>query len=146
MGRYIDWADIANRYPDVAKIGGSEAVSSYWLNYVEAEIDARLAVRFTTPFTPTAPDVIKDVIIDMTYYRMTMRQKGSEVLKNSIDERISGMIDGTLYISSGVTESTVAWSEQDKTGYHTSFGPDNEIDWVVSSSWVDDVEAKRGQY
>ena len=144
MGRYIDWADISNRYPDVAKIGGSEAVSSYWLNYVEAELDARLAVRFTTPFTPTAPDVVKDIAIDMTYYRMTMRQKGSDVIKKSIDERIMGLIDGTFYIGGEATETTVAWSEQDKVGYHTAFGPDNEINWTVSSYFIEDVKAERG--
>lgn len=145
MGRYIDWADVTGRYPDAAKIAGAEAIGSYWLNYAEAEVDARLAPRFTTPFS-SAPDMVKDVAIDLTYYRLTMRQKGAEVIKGYVDERINGMISGTLYLTSSFAlENTTAWSEQAKTGYHSAFGFDNEIYWRNSSSFLIDEREKRGQ-
>lgn len=146
MGRYTNWPDIVGRYPDAAKIAGNESTGSYWLMYAEAEIDARLAPRFTTPFS-SAPDVVKDIVIDMTYYRMTLRQKGSDVIKKFIDERITGLIDGTIFLpSSSATDKSIAWSEQDKTGYHTAFGPDDDIFWRVSSTFIRDTQDERGQY
>lgn len=149
MGRYIDWADVTGRYADVAKMTGAEAVSSYWLGYAESELDARLACKYTVPFSP-APPLVKDLAIDLTYYRMTIRQKGSELIKEFIDERLTGLIAGTITLtdSSGIAVSesaTAAWSEQDKSGYHTAFGPDSELNWRVSSAWVQDVQGERGQ-
>lgn len=143
MGRYIDWADIAGRYVDVTKIGGAEAVASHWISYSEADIDARLAVAFTTPFSP-APDVIKDLCIDMAYYRMTMRQKNSEVIKAFIDERLTGLINGTIVINaSSPNDGVLAWGEQNQTGYHTAFGPDGELNWTPSSAFIQDVQDQR---
>lgn len=145
MGRYIDWSDVTGRYPDVAKLVGAEAIGSYWLNYAESEVDARLGTRYTVPFS-SAPEMVKDLAVDITYYRLTWRQKGSEVLKKLIDERVAGLISGTIYLpSSAATDKSVAWSEQDKTGYHTAFGPDNEIYWRVSSTFITDVRDERGQ-
>lgn len=150
MGRYIDWSDVAGRYVDIAKMSGAEAISSYWLNYAENELDARLAVRYTVPFSP-APPLVRDLAIDLTYYRMTMRQKGSEVIKSYIDERLGGLVGGTITLtdSSGTalaeSAASVAWSEQDKAGYHTVFGPDYELNWQSSSSFIGDVRDTRGQ-
>ena len=142
MGRYIDWADVANRYSEISKIAGAEQASSYWINYVEADLDARLASRYTTPFS-IAPDVVKDLAIDMTFYRMTIRQKGSEIIKAFIDERVLGLINGTINIDGATTQQAVAWSEQNVSGYHTAFGPDDELNWTPSSAYLADVDDQR---
>jgi phage gp36-like protein len=129
-------------------MSGAEAVASYWLGYAEAEVDARLAVKYTVPFSP-APPLVKDLAIDLTYFRMTIRQKGSELIKEFIDERFAGLIGGTITLtdSSGAAMGGIstAWSEQDKSGYHTTFGPDSELNWTVSSAWRQDVQDERGQ-
>lgn len=144
MGRYINWDDVSGRYPDVARVSGAETISSYWLSYAEAEVDARLAVRYTTPFTPTAPDIVKDLAIDVTYYKMTLRQKGSELIKASIDDRYAALINGTMAVPTSYdTATSIAWSEQAQTGYHTAFGPDSELNWTPSSSYIADVETQR---
>lgn len=149
MGRYIDWSDVANRYADVARISGAEAVGSSWLSYAEAELDARLGTLYTVPFSP-APPLVRDLAIDMTYYRMTMRQKGSDLIKEFIDERLNGLIGGTITLtdsSGSVIDPSgegLAWNEQNKAGYHTVFGPDNELKWIPSSAYIEDVEAERG--
>lgn len=147
--RYIDWADVVNRYSDVARIGGAESVSSSHLQFAEAEVDARLSVLYTVPFTP-APPLVKDLCIDLTYWRMTMRQKGSEVIKKYIDERIEGLIGGTIVLTDAAgavlpqNQESLAWSEQNQTGYHTAFGPDYELNWMPSSAYIADVDETRG--
>lgn len=144
MGRYISWNDVAGRYQDIARIAGAEGVGSYWLNAAEAEVDARLALRYTTPFTPTAPELVKDLCIDVCYAKMTIRQKGTEIIREDIERRFAMLIDGTMILPGSYdTASTLAWSEQARTGYHTAFGPDNELNWVPSSSWIADVEVTR---
>lgn len=147
MGRYIDWSDIAGRYPDIARQGGAESVASYWLAYAEAEVDARLAAKYTTPFSP-APTLVRDLCIDLTYYRMTIRQKGSELIRESLDERFAGIINGTISLPNTVeiVADTLAWSEQAQPGYHTAFGPDDALNWRPSSAYMLDVSYERGQW
>jgi hypothetical protein len=93
--------------------------------------------------------MVKDLAIDLTYYRMTIRQKGSELIKAYIDQRFEGLIAGTITLtdSSGVMVdgASLGWSEQDKSGYHTVFGPDDALNWTPSSSFISDVRDERGQ-
>jgi hypothetical protein len=147
MGRYIDWEEIAGRYPDVARIAGATGTGSYWLGYAESEVDARLAVRFTTPFSP-APDVVRDLCIDLTYYKMTMRQKNSEVIREDIEARFEALVNGTMALPTSYTvvADTLMWSEESQSGYHTAFGPDDPLNWIPSSAHMLDTEYERGRY
>ena len=141
MGRYIAWTDVAGRYPAAAKKAGDTEIGSYWLPYAESEVDARLASRYTTPFTP-CPQVIQDLCIDLTYYKMFMFEESSETLKQYIDERIEGLLNGTITLTtSGAASAGVSWSEH--SGHHTSFGPDDPVNWHVSSQWAQDVDDDR---
>ena len=146
MGRYIDWGDVVGRYPDAARIGDASAVGSYHLAFAEDEIDARMsALGYTVPFS-SAPGIIRDITIDMVYWRLTQRQKGAEVVKEYIDSRIKDIIDGTIALTVGgvsIEADSVAWSEQNKAGYHTVFGPDDPENWTPSTDQIEDVEATR---
>jgi hypothetical protein len=143
MGRYIDWGEVAGRYPKVAQIAGDTSLGSYWLQYAEYEIDGYLAQRYTTPFTPEN-QIVNDLCIDLTYYKMTMAQETSKPLWEYIKYRLDAIIAGTMVLVD-VPPSTalgaVAWSEG--AGYSTSFGPDDPVNWAVSSEWMQDVADSR---
>lgn len=139
MGRYIDWAMVTGRYQDAAKLAGDGPMGSYWLSGAEYEVDGFLASRYTVPFTP-APPIVQDLCIDLTYYKMTIQQKNSEKLWKYIEKRIEMIINGTLVIGTS-GPAGVAWSSAE--GHHTSFGPDDPINWRISSSWAQDVEEAR---
>lgn len=140
MGRYIDWQDLANRYADAAKYAGAEAVHSAWLFGVEAEIDARLSVRYTVPFSP-APDLVRDLCIDLLYARMTARQEGSEVIYDRVMETIKDMVAGTITLPGIAPLATgAAWASN---SYRTAFGPDDPINWSRSAAELDDATSER---
>jgi len=146
MGRYADWDDVANRYPDIAKLAGSIELGTSWLAGAEDELDARLAARYTVPFAAPVPGLINDLIIDMTYWRATMRQESSAVLKTFIDERLGGLVSGAIaLVSSGtvMASSTAPRASVDTAGRHTSFGPDDPIEWETDEDWIEAVEDSR---
>lgn len=145
MGRYIDWADVSGRYGDFAKGPDATQAQASFVPQAEAEIDGRLAVRYTVPFTPT-PYLVQDLCIDLAYVKATIRQPGSKVIKEYIDQRIDAIIAGTLLLtnSDGVLAISAnhAWASN---SYHSAFGLDSEINWRVDSQQLLDLSDRRGQ-
>lgn len=143
MGRYITWPDVTGRYQDAARKAGEGAVGSYWLTTAEDEIDGYLAAKYTVPFSP-APGIVRDLCVDLTYYKMIIQQPEAEKVWEYIDYRIKGILNGTLVLTSSgsvLPQGTTAWSAAE--GHHTAFGPDHEHNWHPSSSWMEDVQTER---
>lgn len=143
MGRYIDWAYVTGRYGDFAKGPDATKAGSYFVNMAESEVDARLAPKYSVPFTP-APLLVQDLCIDLAYYKATIRQDSSKAIKEYIDERFKGLLDGTILLtnSGGVIDQTgnLAWASN---SYHSSFGPDADVNWRVDSQWIQDAQDAR---
>lgn len=142
---YIDWARLSGKYPTVAPNYNASVANSYWIPAAESEVNGRLAPRYTVPFSP-CPEMVADLVVDLTYYKMTYRQENQEKLKEYIDERFKGILDGTILLttSAGALDRVAngAWVSN---SYHTSFGPDAAENWNVSSEWIGDVRDQRGQ-
>lgn len=147
MGRYIAWDSVTNRYADAAKIAGASEIGSAYLLGAEYEIDARLASLYTTPFTP-CPPVVQELCIDLTYYKMTMRQETSKSIKAYIDERLKAILDGSMALvnSGGAVLGTLTGvgPYYSSEGDHSSFGPDSPYNWRVSSEWMATAQDERG--
>lgn len=147
MADYITWKDVVDRYPNAAKdVSGSEGVKNNFVNGAEAHVNARLAQRYSIPFTP-CPQMIKDVVIDLAYFKMIgVRQKDSKTFKSFLDERLDGLADGTLTLMTdsgtqyGANETVFATDQ-----YGTAFGVDDPTLWRVSSAWQTQLESDRGQ-
>jgi len=146
MGRYIDWQDLVARYQDVAKIGGAADTSTSWITAAEAYVDGRLATKYTVPFTP-APPMVQDLVMDLTYYRINMRQKWAGELRADLNARFEGLLNGTIALvdaSGNVIDSASgsgAWSNT--SSYASAFGLDDPAYWQVSSNWQQDLEDGR---
>lgn len=146
MGRYINWADVTGRYGDFAKGVDASVAAAAFIPQAEAEVDGRLAPKYTVPFSP-APYLVQDLCIDVAYYKATIRQEGSKVLGESLEQRFKAIIDGTLLLTNSggaiIQESGgAAWCSN---SYHSSFGPDSEVNWRVDSNWINDTMDARGQ-
>lgn len=146
MGRYIDWADVTGRYKDAASVGEATAMGSYWLTYAEGEVDARLAPVYTVPFSP-APFMVKDLAIDLTYWKMAVGKGKKDQLKKYIDERFEGLLNGTIILTNSAgplqQPANAAWAEN---SYHSSFGPDSPINFRIDSDWIQNAQDERGQF
>ena len=92
MGRYINWADVGGKYTDITRTGGSQEVESPFIAASEDEIDAAMAGLYTVPFTP-CPGMIKDLCIDLVYYKANFRQTWAKDFKGYIDARIKSLQD-----------------------------------------------------
>lgn len=141
MGRYITWDQMTNRYPEAARITGAEVVSSAWLYGIEAEIDARLSPRYTVPFS-TAPDLVRDLCVDLLYARMTARQEGSQVIYDRVMNLIGEIVAGTIAIP-GVTPTASGGRSFASNSYRSAFGPDDPLNWSRSLSQVTDAITER---
>lgn len=146
MGRYINWSDVTGRYTDFAKGPDATQANASFVPQAEAEVDGRLAVKYTVPFSP-APYLVKDLCIDLAYYKATIRQEGSKVIGDSLETRFKGILDGTILLTNSAGElieqrSATAWVSN---SYHSSFGPDTEVNWRVDSNWINDAMDERGQ-
>lgn len=150
MGRYIDWGHVVGRYKDASGFADASAMSSFWVGHAEAEVDGRLAVRYTVPFanTPTlCPLLVQDLAIDVTYQKLNIAKKKKTELTASIKERFDGLLAGTILITNSAGPiagaSNLSWSEN---SYHSSFGMDNPVNWGVDSQSIVDIQDARGQF
>lgn len=109
---YIDYNELLTRYPDLLTWGSSADVSSYGANqtqvdnqliaYSDAEVNARLAVAYSVPFSANHLTV-KDLSMDLAYvnaYKNTDPDK-VEVIMSNVNSRFQRLIDGDEYIMTG---------------------------------------------
>lgn len=146
MGRYINWADVNGRYADMDRIGDAAEVGSTYIQYAESFVDARLAPRFTVPFSP-APQIIKDLAIDITYLRANL-VKGIEkdVLRADVDERLKMLSNGQMSIlTDSGTSAAVGVSRlgSNTKSYTPVFGMGDIQDMRVDPDRTDDEESAR---
>lgn len=145
MGRYIDWKDVADAYPDWAKQASANSVGNLWIPRAEDEVDGRLAPKYTVPFTPV-PGIVRDLCIDMAYYKLTFATEKGKALWDTLSNRFKSILDGSMLIttSAGILASgdTAFSTHQD---YPTAFGVDSDLNWRVSSGQAFDQQEARGQ-
>jgi phage gp36-like protein len=145
VGRYINWADVTGRYKDFPKGPDATDAENYFIVQAEAEVDGRLAPKYSVPFSP-APYLVKDLCVDLAYYKANIKQESSKLIRDDLERRFDAIIDGTLLLttSAGVVAKTgdYAWASN---SYHSSFGLDDEINWQVDSYAISDIQDERGQ-
>lgn len=147
MAKYINWAETVDRYKVVQTRGSDEDVTSAYIDYAEADIEARLAPAYTAPFSDNNMTV-KDLCIDNTLYKILAYKdtKKAESILKSIESRIEKLLDGTMQMvttSGDLLSQSVAtaWSETD--GYAPTFGAGDITDFIVSSERLYDEENAR---
>jgi phage gp36-like protein len=141
---YATWQDLAARYKKAAEMVDAEEAALGFIDGAEADVNARLAVRYTVPFDPTPP-AVKDIVIDLAWYKMTWEQQTSDKLYEYINKRLDALACGsaTLVSSTGViaTNDVLPWSDmQDR---RTVFGIDDPINYSVSNEWLNDEAEER---
>lgn len=151
MGWYIEFDDVANRYPNVAeKVGAGMGEIEGFIQGAEAQIDASLASKYPTPFTPgssNAPYLIRDICIDLTYWKARGWQSKElgPTLKKYIDERLASIVNGSVLLtnSAGLVAQGPTFAAATSDDTRSSFGVDDPINWTVSSNWQDDFQSAR---
>jgi len=151
MTWYVNFADVANRYPKIADAGGAGTteIDGYILG-AEGEVDAALSARYSTPFTPgssNTPYLVRDIIIDLTYWKAVgwKNEKLGKVMKDYIDKRLDDILTGKVMLtnSAGLVAQGPPFAAATSDGTRSSFGVDRPENWSVSSAWQDAYAADR---
>jgi len=127
----------------------STNVTDDLIYYAEAEINARLAPAFDTPFTAGHPTV-KDLIIDLAYAKggkLSDREDARAAVIGRIEEIKKG--NEYIYTGSGTTIAPLSGADTDRIwsntkDYHSTHSMLDAEDSMVSSSRIDDLEDARG--
>jgi phage gp36-like protein len=147
MGAYIDWGDVAGRYPKIETRGGSSEIDPSFIEGAEAEINAYLASTYSLPFTAPIPPLIRDLAIDLTYCKMAV---GKLEDREKICERVTSLLeklrdgDITLTTSGAAVDQlnlSGLWSSE--SGYSPVFERDSQYNWGVDSAQLESIEDNR---
>lgn len=141
-GRYINWGDIGARYKDPG--GDATTADTVFIPQAEAEVDAALAVKYSTPFSVTtttdAPQLVRDLCIDIAYWKMNRRADWAKQFRIDIDAMLKRLVEGDLVLtnSGGQIFGPEATGESYATpAVRSSFGVDDPECWAPSSGWKD---------
>jgi hypothetical protein len=144
----INWNDCIGRYPELASLRDATRADSFYTAYAVAELNARLAPRFTVPVSDNNLTA-KDLAIDLTFaklYRYKDQEKAAAVTSyvgQFIDDLLSG--NASMITTSGQTIDSVGGTVFSTTqNYHPVFGLSPPRLWEVDSSQVIAEETARG--
>jgi hypothetical protein len=143
MGRYIDWEDVIDRYPELNTLGGSDQLSSAYIVYSEAFVDGVLANHYTIPFSNNNM-IIRDLSIDYCYWRAArFKFDDATQVKSSFFETIDmikkghvQMIDEAGTLIPQVKQKIGLFSTTQS--YHSSFGMHPEEEWKIDEDNITD--------
>lgn len=147
MTAIINYADVIARYPEQASLKDATQVNSNYIPYAVAEIESRLAPRFTVPFSSNNLTA-KDLMIDATYlavYRFKEPKKAESVQKR-LDSVIENLLAGKadMMLSDGNKLQSIGGTVFSTTkNYHPVFGMGPIEDAVVDSSMITAEEDAR---
>lgn len=137
MSRYIEWTDVVDRYKDAGTYGDEDTIDKGYIVPAEAEVDGRLARMYSVPFvnTPAAPDIVRDLCIDLTYIKLTQGKMKTEELQKSLAARFADILSGKLEVSvNGTLVDRAAITVSDAPA-GTAFGFDDPTNWDVPEDW-----------
>jgi phage gp36-like protein len=145
---YFMWEEISGKYPSLVKDYDSSKVNCIWAPLACADVDALIGAKYSVPFTPT-PLFVKNLAIDMCYWQMTYKETDQALLKEYIDERVMGVLNGTITLTNPTDGSAIAPASNvfmTTSGTLTSFGMDNPVNFGVDSMWRQGFQQDRGQF
>jgi hypothetical protein len=123
-------------------------VNCLWAPLVCADVDALIGAKYSVPFTPT-PLFVKNLAIDLCYWQITYKEQDQALLKEYIDERVTGVLNGTITLTDPATGGVISPAASvflTTSGTLTSFGMDNPVNFGVDSMWRQGFEQDRGQF
>jgi len=151
MTTYATFKEVTTRYAVIKSWGKTEIeVSSDLIHYAEVELNSRLASHFDVPF-PVAYPTIKDLTIELTYYRAMLTRDPDKAVKihDAIIGRIEDLKEGKEYIFTGSETiipsgaDQVIWSPlMDFHPVHSMLDAESPYT-AVDSSLIDELESER---
>lgn len=151
MPNYLSWAAVLARYAEFDKLPNvsSTSVQDAMMDMAEAELNSRLASRYTAPFSSNNMTAIS-IGVDVLYVQnqLTRQPEKAKALMGSVDSRIAALLDGSASMidSTGTVldvSGTVVWSSSEN--YPPTFGMSPIEESVVSSAQIYDERSLRGE-
>lgn len=147
MGRYIDWSDCTDRYPEIETLAGAAELGETYISYAEAHTEGLLAPFFTTPFSDNNVTV-RDLCIDCVFWRAgRLKLDDAAAVQSEWYASIDMLKDGRLRMvdSSGevLALSFGGGAYSTTQSYHSAFGMDCDLEWGVDVDLLQDEADRR---
>ncbi len=147
MGRYIEWDDVIDRYPELNTLGGADELSSSYIVYSEAFVDGVLANHYTIPFSNNNM-IIRDLSIDYCYWRAArFKFDDATAVKSAFFDTVGMIKNGQVVMIDDA--GTIIEQTKKKIGlfsttesYHSAFGMRPETEWHIDQDQITDERNK----
>lgn len=133
MGIYTTAAKVFALYPKLKDMSLSDQQVGFYIDLAEAEINGRIATRYTLPFS-TSPAMLESVATEYTLIKLMDRfftaeapTKGDwkEVRRRELKELLGGISDGTISLVNSsygvITQDTALTISSDTETYTPTF-------------------------
>ncbi len=143
MGRYINWDDVIDRYPELDTLGGADELSSSYIVYAESFVDGVLANNYTIPFSNNNM-IIKDLAIDYCYWRAArFKFEDATSVKSAFFETVEMVKDGQVVMideAGNIIEQIKKKIGLHSTteSYHSAFGIRQSEEWHIDEDQMAD--------
>ncbi len=143
MGRYIDWSDVVDRYPEINTRGGASAISSTYIVFAESFVDGMLHSHFTPPFSSNN-QTVRDLSIDCVFWRAARFKDDNAIqVKSDFYSVIDMLKEGKMSMTTASGEIIAARNGSigfsTTQSYHPSFDVGEPEHWRVDSSHISDI-------
>lgn len=148
MGRYINWADVVDRYPEIDSLADASDLQKTYIVYAEGLVDGQLYNHFVTPFSSNNLTV-KDLCVDLAYWRAGRHKLDNAVeVGSSAQETIMALRDRQMVmvttsgeVIEGISRASAGFSSTNS--YTPIFGVDEPEDWQVDPDQVEGILVDR---
>ncbi len=141
MGKYITWADVSDKYPNVARGPSAESFETAFIDDTEAIVEGLLASHYTVPFSSnnvTVKHLCKSyAYIELATNKDDKIQKLEERFYKQIDMLKAGQMK-MITTSGDVIEPAIIKAWSNTQNYHSMFGVDSFSNWQRDSDQLED--------
>ena len=146
MGKYITWADVSDKYPNVSRGPNAEDFETAFIDDTEAVVEGLLVSHYTVPFSSNNV-TIKYLCKTFAYIELaTNKDDKIQRLEDRFYKQIDMLKTGQMKMmttSGDAIEPAIIKAWSNTQDYHSQFGVDSFTNWQTDIDQLqDEIDAR----